>query len=300
MSVRGGGTTARIDIRTGRPMARRVSLFTGQWADLPLTDLASRGAGVRLRRARAGLLGGPPRRRAGGGRPRLLPDPARRAGHPRPRVLGHLAPSGRAARLRSERRSVRRLRAGRPRRRSGGEAPLGNRGDAGRGARRTEPRRAGRLRLHGVADLASALRVSAGGSGRRGTPASSASPTCGIRSSTSSRSRACASPSRCIRRRIAFDIVTAHRALDAIGRRDVFGFNFDPSHLKWQGMDPVRFIDEFPDRIYHVHMKDVAVTLDGRSGIPVVAPRLRCGGPGVGLSVGRPWRRRLRGDSSAP
>lgn len=57
---------------------------------------------------------------------------------------------------------------------------------------------------------------------------------------------------------IAFDIVTAHRALEAIGRREVFGFNFDPSHLEWQGIDPVEFIHEFPDRIYHVHLKDAA------------------------------------------
>ena len=66
---------------------------------------------------------------------------------------------------------------------------------------------------------------------------------------------------------IAFDIVTARRALEAIDRRRAFGFNFDPSHLQWQGMEPARFIDEFPDRIYHVHMKDAAVTLDGRTGI---------------------------------
>ena len=66
---------------------------------------------------------------------------------------------------------------------------------------------------------------------------------------------------------IAFDIVSAHRALDAIDRRTAFGFNFDPSHLQWQGMEPARFIDEFPDRIYHVHMKDAAVTLDGRTGL---------------------------------
>ena len=51
---------------------------------------------------------------------------------------------------------------------------------------------------------------------------------------------------------IAFDSVTAARALDAIGRRPAFGFNFDPSHLQWQGIDPVRFLDEFADRIYHV------------------------------------------------
>lgn len=66
---------------------------------------------------------------------------------------------------------------------------------------------------------------------------------------------------------IAFDIVTTRRALDAIGRRPEFGFNFDPSHLHWQGIDPVRFIQEFGDRIYHVHMKDAIVTLDGTSGI---------------------------------
>ncbi len=66
---------------------------------------------------------------------------------------------------------------------------------------------------------------------------------------------------------IAFDIVTAKRALKAIGRREAFGFNFDPSHLHWQMVDPVRFIREFPDRIYHVHMKDAAVQLDGYSGI---------------------------------
>ena len=66
---------------------------------------------------------------------------------------------------------------------------------------------------------------------------------------------------------IAFDIVTAHRTLEAIGRRKTFGFNFDPSHLYWQMVDPARFIEEFPDRIYHVHMKDAALQLDGKSGI---------------------------------
>lgn len=66
---------------------------------------------------------------------------------------------------------------------------------------------------------------------------------------------------------IAFDIVTAHRALDAVGRREAFGFNFDPSHLQWQGIEPTRFIAEFPEHIYHVHMKDAAVTLDGRTGL---------------------------------
>ncbi|MHC5082410.1 MAG: sugar phosphate isomerase/epimerase family protein [Planctomycetota bacterium] len=66
---------------------------------------------------------------------------------------------------------------------------------------------------------------------------------------------------------IAFDTITAKMALDAIGSREAFGFNFDPSHLHWQMVDPIRFIKEFPDRIYHVHMKDAALQLDGYTGI---------------------------------
>ena len=56
---------------------------------------------------------------------------------------------------------------------------------------------------------------------------------------------------------IAFDIVSAERALAALGHREAFGFNYDPSHLGYQGVDYVQFIREFSDRIYHVHMKDV-------------------------------------------
>jgi sugar phosphate isomerase/epimerase len=56
---------------------------------------------------------------------------------------------------------------------------------------------------------------------------------------------------------IAFDIATAERALAAIGNRPAFGFNYDPSHFGYQGVDYVAFIDRFADRIYHVHMKDV-------------------------------------------
>ncbi len=66
---------------------------------------------------------------------------------------------------------------------------------------------------------------------------------------------------------IAFDIYTAQRALEALDHREEFGFNFDPSHLHWQGVDPVEFIRAFPDRIYHVHIKDAITTLDGRTGI---------------------------------
>ena len=85
---------------------------------------------------------------------------------------------------------------------------------------------------------------------------------------------------------IAFDIVTAKRALEAIGNREEFGFNFDPSHLHWQMVDPVRFIEEFPDRIYHVHIKDAALTLDGKSGI--LASHLDFNQPGRGWNFRSP------------
>ena len=56
---------------------------------------------------------------------------------------------------------------------------------------------------------------------------------------------------------IAFDIVTAKRAIAAVGNHKRFGFNYDPSHLGYQGVCYVRFIREFADRIFHAHMKDV-------------------------------------------
>jgi sugar phosphate isomerase/epimerase len=56
---------------------------------------------------------------------------------------------------------------------------------------------------------------------------------------------------------IAFDISSAERALEAVGHREAFGFNYDPSHFGYQGVDYVAFIYTFQDRIYHAHMKDV-------------------------------------------
>lgn len=56
---------------------------------------------------------------------------------------------------------------------------------------------------------------------------------------------------------IAFDIASAQRAIEALNGHPQFGFNYDPSHLGYQGVDYVRFIYEFSDRIFHVHMKDV-------------------------------------------
>lgn len=66
---------------------------------------------------------------------------------------------------------------------------------------------------------------------------------------------------------IAYDIYTAERTLAALDGHPAFGFNFDPSHFVHQFFDPVEFINAFPDRIFHVHVKDSKVTLSGRSSI---------------------------------
>jgi sugar phosphate isomerase/epimerase len=65
---------------------------------------------------------------------------------------------------------------------------------------------------------------------------------------------------------IAFDIVTAERAIEAVDGHPAFGFNYDPSHLGYQGVDYVEFLYRFKDRIFHVHMKDV-----GWSQVPKVS-----------------------------
>ncbi len=87
---------------------------------------------------------------------------------------------------------------------------------------------------------------------------------------------------------IAFDIHTAERALKALDYREEFGFNFDPSHLIWQGIDPVEFIRAFPDRIYHCHIKDAIVNLNGRTGI--LASHLNFGDPRRGWDFRSPGR----------
>jgi sugar phosphate isomerase/epimerase len=66
---------------------------------------------------------------------------------------------------------------------------------------------------------------------------------------------------------IAYDIWTTERAIAAVDGHPRFGFNFDPSHLRWQLVDPAKFIYRFGERVFHVHIKDTIVTLDGESGI---------------------------------
>jgi len=79
---------------------------------------------------------------------------------------------------------------------------------------------------------------------------------------------------------IAYDFPTTRKALDAIDNRPGFGINFDPSHLEHQFLDSSAFITEFGDRIFHAHVKDAKRRLDGRSSI--LGGHLDFGQPGRG------------------
>ena len=41
-----------------------------------------------------------------------------------------------------------------------------------------------------------------------------------------------------------------------------FGLNFDPSHYVWQGLDYIKTVYEFKDRIFHIHFKDIKLYPD--------------------------------------
>ena len=65
---------------------------------------------------------------------------------------------------------------------------------------------------------------------------------------------------------IAYDYWSTVATLEAIGHREAFGLNWDPSHMVWQDIDPVAFLWDFKDRIYHVDCKEARKRLDGRNG----------------------------------
>jgi sugar phosphate isomerase/epimerase len=66
---------------------------------------------------------------------------------------------------------------------------------------------------------------------------------------------------------VAFDVFSAERTLQALGEREEFGFTLDPAALHWQGIDPAEFVRRFRARVYHVHVKDLALALNGRNGL---------------------------------
>ena len=141
------------------PMARPVTLFTGQWADLPLEELAEKAGRLGLRRPRARLLGRPLRGRPGARRGRLRrPHPGDPRAQPPELLRARRAPR-RAGGVRPDRRPPPRdPAAGRlGRRRSGGRPAARGREDERHGAGGGEVRRPAGERLHRLGDLAHAL-----------------------------------------------------------------------------------------------------------------------------------------------
>jgi sugar phosphate isomerase/epimerase len=93
---------------------------------------------------------------------------------------------------------------------------------------------------------------------------------------------------------IAYDIITAHRALEAVNQHPAFGFNFDPSHFIHQFLDPLGFLEEFPSRIFHCHVKDSRVQLTGRNSI--LGSHLDFGDPRRGWNFVSPGRGDVKWD----
>ena len=85
----------------------------------------------------------------------------------------------------------------------------------------------------------------------------------------------------CHPRQLAYNLETAQWLLSLLEHHPAFGFNLDPANLVLAGMDPIVFVVELVDRIWHVHAKDAECVSHAiaRSGL---------------LAHGR-WNRRNRG-----
>ena len=87
---------------------------------------------------------------------------------------------------------------------------------------------------------------------------------------------------------IAFDLHTAQRALEVLDYRPEFGFNFDPSHLIWQGVEPGPIHPQVPRPDLPRPHEGRDRPLDGENGI--LASHLNFGDPRRGWdfrSLGR-------------
>ena len=92
---------------------------------------------------------------------------------------------------------------------------------------------------------------------------------------------------------LAYDVDTALRAVELMGNRKEFGFNFDPANLIYLDVNVENFIDQLRGKIYHVHAKDGEVVEHNvkRSGrIP----------QGDWQRLGRGFRFRIPGWGSVP
>lgn len=70
---------------------------------------------------------------------------------------------------------------------------------------------------------------------------------------------------------VVYNPETLTRLRAAVG--PVLGANFDPSHLFWQGIDPVAAIKSLEGAIYHVHAKDTAIDAQNTAVNGVLDPK---------------------------
>lgn len=73
---------------------------------------------------------------------------------------------------------------------------------------------------------------------------------------------------------------------------DAVGINYDPSHLIRMGVDPIRFLKEFANRVFHVHGKDCFVDLEAQYNFGTEQPATFCKGHDFGNPV---WRYTIPG-----
>ena len=227
-------------------MARPVTLFTGQWADLPLEELAQKAKVLGLRWHGAGLLGRSLRRAPGRREQGVLRWPTRASGQAWPEMLGdQQSPRGAAASATLNDS------------RSEAFAPKETHGDPEKMRRwaieemKLTARAAANLGVKVVNGFTgssiwhmlysfppvSPKQIEAGFQqfADLWNPILDVFDQAGVRFGLE------VHPTE-----IAFDIHTARRALEALKNRPAFGFNFDPSHLIWQGVDPVKFLAGIP------------------------------------------------------
>ena len=153
-----------------------------------------------------------------------------------------------------------------------------------------------RRRLHRLRRSGSTSRCSRRCRRPWSTPATRTSPTAGTRSSTSSTRSACGSPTRCTPARSPTTTGRPCATLEAIGHREAFGLNWDPCHFVWQDLDPVGFLWDFSDRIYHVDCKDTKLPGRQRPQRPArLAPAVGRPAARLGLRLHRPRRRAVGG-----
>ena len=225
---------------------RPVTLFTGQWADLPFEEICRKAESWGYDGLEIACWGDHMDVRRAAADPALRRRPARDSPEAPPGLLGARRPPRRAVRGRPVRRPPDGVRtggrhAGKPealRQWAVDEMKATARAAQGHGLRRRD-------RLHGLADLARVVLVPADhrGDGRgrvRRDPPPLDADLRRVR-----RAAACASAWRCTRPRSPSTCTRRSGCWRTFAHRPTLGFNFDPSHLVWQGLEPQLFIREF-------------------------------------------------------